>query len=437
MIASIEFRDHVHDGWKEDSLSVIERVQVSSELDAWLRETRRYLHMNPELSLEESNTSRLVSGHLKELGVRHRTGIGGDGRPLMADRAALERAGLTLKPSTGGTGILGTIEGRNPGKTLLIRADMDALPIDEQNDTPYKSTKPGIMHACGHDAHTTILMGVAEVLNGLRDQFDGTIKLMFQPGEEGYAGALAMAHDGILDDPPVDAAIALHVNNEYRAGEVGVRSGPVAAGGDIVNITVESVGGHAAYPHTAVDSTLVAAHILVALQDIISREIDPFNSAVVTFGALNAGTANNIIPATAELKGTVRIFDPNVQDFIERRINEIATGIAESMRAKAHVSYLRWYPPLINNDELTGIVREAMIESLGAEHVHEAQPTFGGEDFAFIARQVPSCMFWLGVGNPDRDITYSMHHPRFDIDEDALAVGVRVMSEAALRYLTQ
>ncbi len=408
---------------------------MTAELDAWLRETRRYLHMNPELSLEENSTARLVSGHLKELGIKHRTHVGGDGRPLMSDPAKLEAAGLTLKATTGGTGLLGTINGRGPGKTLLIRADMDALPLEEQNDVPYKSTKPGVMHACGHDAHTTILMGVAEVLNGLRDQFDGTIKLMFQPGEEGFAGALAMAHDGILEDPQVDAALALHVDNQIEVGEVSVAGGPICASGDIVNITVRGVGGHAAYPHMAVDSTLVAAHILVALQDIVSREIDPFQSAVVTFGAIDAGTQSNIIPASAELRGTVRIFSPEVQDFVEKRINEIAKVVAESMRAEADVNYLRWYPSLLNDDALSELVHAAMVETVGADNVRETEPTFGGEDFAFIAQRVPTCMFRLGIANPGRGITYSMHHPRFDIDEDALAVGVRVMATAALRYL--
>ncbi len=418
-------------------MSVIEQVRVTAELDAWLRETRRYLHMNPELSLEESNTARLVSGHLKELGIEHRTRVGGDGRPLMVDPAKLEAAGLKLKATTGGTGVLGTIHGRKPGKTLLIRADMDALPLEELNETTYQSTKHGVMHACGHDAHTTILMGVAEVLNELRDQFDGTVKLMFQPGEEGFAGALAMAHDGILDNPNVDAALALHVDNQIEAGEVSVAGGPICASGDIVNITVRGVGGHAAYPHLASDSILVAAHILVALQDIVSREIDPFQSAVVTFGAIDSGTQGNIIPASAELRGTVRIFRPEVQDLVERRIGEIATGIARSMRAEAEVNYLRWYPPLINDDALSEIVRSAMIETVGDEKVRETEPTFGGEDFAFIAQRVPTCMFRLGIANPERGITYSMHHPRFDIDEDALAVGVRVMATAALRYLTQ
>ncbi len=416
-------------------MSVIDRIEITPELDSWLRETRRYIHMNPELSLDETNTARLVSGHLKELGIKHKTGVGGDGRPFLADPKVLEAAGFQLKPMTGGTGLLATIEGRAPGKTLLIRADMDALPIVEQNDTPYRSTKTGAMHACGHDAHTTVLMGVAEVLNGLRDQFDGTVKLMFQPGEEGSAGALAMIHDGILDDPPVDAALALHVDNEIPVGSIGVAAGTLMANGDVMRVVVHGVGGHAAFPHRAVDPVVVSAHILVALQEIVSREIDPFDSAVVTFGAINSGTQNNIIPASARLEGTVRTFKASVQDHIERRIGEIARGVAESMRAEADVSYLRWYPSLTNDETMSEIVREAATERLGADHVTTLEPTFGGEDFAFVSQKVPSCMFRLGVANAERGITYSVHHPRFDLDEDALAVGVEVMCAAALRYL--
>jgi len=416
-------------------LSVIDQIKITPELDAWLRETRRYLHMNPELSLDETNTARLVSGHLNELGIKHRTGVGGDGRPYIADPKTLEAAGFKLKPTTGGTGLLGTIQGRGPGKTLLIRADMDALPIMEQNETAYRSTKPGVMHACGHDAHTTILMGVAEVLNGLRDQFDGTIKLMFQPGEEGSAGALAMIHDRILENPTVDAALALHVDNELPVGQIGVASGTLMANGDVVKIVIRGVGGHAAYPHLAVDTIVVGAHVLVALQEIVSREIDPFQSAVVTIGALRSGDAGNVIPATAYLEGTVRTFSAEVQDHIERRIGEIASGVAGAMRAEAEVNYLRWYPSMSNDAALSDIVRLAAIEHLGADHVQSIEPSFGGEDFAFVSRKVPSCMFRLGVANPARGITYSMHHPRFDLDEDALAVGVEVMAAAALRYL--
>ena len=416
-------------------MSIAEKVRVSEELDQWLRETRRYLHMNPELSLQETNTARIVTGQLSELGIEHKTGVGGDGRSLYTPKEALELAGIKTGPVTGGTGVVGIIHGRKPGKTILLRADMDALPMDEQNDVEYKSTKPGAMHSCGHDVHTTVLMGVGEILNNMKDQFDGTVVLMFQPGEEGYGGAAAMINDGILDDPKVDAALALHVGVDGRAGQIQVNEGANNAASDGLEIFIEGIGGHAARPHVGVDSTLVAAQIVVALQSIVSRNVDPMESAVVTIGKLEAGTASNIIPHTAKLEGTVRTYDPGVRDHIEQRIKELVPGIAEGMGAKAKVAYLRGYPALINHPDMVSLVKEAGTEVLGSENVLPARPKMAGEDMAFIGERVPTCMFSLCVSDPDREIIYPPHHPRFDADEDALAVGVRVMATAALKYL--
>lgn len=416
-------------------MTIAEKIQVSDELDKWLRDTRRYLHMNPELSLQETNTSRVVAGQLSELGVEHRTGVGGDGRSLYTPKEALELAGIETGPVTGGTGVVGIIHGRGPGKTVLLRADMDALPMDEQNDVEYRSTRSGAMHACGHDVHTTVLMGVAEVLNNLRDQFDGTVVLMFQPGEEGYGGGAAMVNDGVLDDPKVDAALALHVGVDGRAGQISVNAGANTAAADMLEIQVEGVGGHAARPHVGVDTTLVAAQIVVALQSIVSRNVDPAESAVLTIGKLHAGTAPNIIPASAVIEGTVRTYNPEVRDLIERRIKEVVAGVASSMGAQARVAYLRGYPAMFNDPEMVDIVRDAGTEVLGEENVLQAAPKMAGEDMAFVAERVPTCMFGLGVSDPDREIIYPPHHPRFDADEDALAVGVRVMATAALKYL--
>ncbi len=416
-------------------MSIAEKIQVSDELDKWLRETRRYLHMNPELSLQETNTARVVAGQLSELGIEHKTGVGGDGRSLYTPKEALELAGIKTGPVTGGTGVVGIIRGRGPGKTILLRADMDALPMDEQNDVDYKSTKPGAMHSCGHDVHTTVLMGVAEILNNMKDQFDGTVVLMFQPGEEGYGGAAAMINDGILDDYKVDAALALHVGVDTRAGQISVNEAANNAASDGLEILIEGIGGHAARPHAGVDSTLVAAQVVVALQSIVSRNVDPMDSAVVTIGKLHAGTASNIIPHTAKLEGTVRTYDPDVRDHIEKRVKELVTGIAQSMGASAEVAYLRGYPPLINNSDMVSLVKDAGAEVLGAENVFPSRPKMAGEDMAFVAERVPTCMFSLGVSDPEREIIYPPHHPRFDADEDALAVGVRVMATAALKYL--
>jgi amidohydrolase len=413
-----------------------ELVHVTPELDAWLRETRRYLHMHPELSLQETNTARLVAAQLRELGIEHRTGLGGDGRSLFMSPEALRAAGIQPGPPTGGNGILALIRGgRGPGRTVLLRADMDALQIEKQNDVPYRSTRPGAMHACGHDAHTTILLGVAELLHHLRDRFAGTVKLMFQPAEEGPGGAAAMVADGILDDPPVDAAFALHVDSTRRAGEVAISPGPATAAADTFRIVVHGVGGHAAKPQTAVDPIVVAAQIVVALQTLVSREIDPFEPAVVTVGKLQAGTATNIIPDHAVIEGTVRTYAPAVRDHLERRIVELASGLAQAMRARAEAVYLRGYPAMRNDPELSALARQVAVELLGPDRVFDREPIMAGEDFAFVAERVPVCMIGLGVANPERGIVYPPHHPRFDLDEDALAVGVRLMAAIALRYL--
>ncbi|RIK45207.1 MAG: amidohydrolase [Chloroflexi bacterium] len=419
-------------------MSLAERVVVSPELDAWLRETRRMIHVQPETMLEEFQTSALVQKQLTELGVTFRSGVGGDGRPLYLSVEQLMRAGITPGPTTGGTGVLGEIRGTRTGaggKCVLLRADMDALPMEEDNDVPYRSRVAGKMHACGHDAHTTILMGVAEVLMANRDRFDGTVKLMFQPGEEGAGGAAAMINDGILEDPAVDAAFALHVSPGARAGQMTVTEGPTAAAADFFEIVVTGRGGHAAMPHTAVDSTLVAAHIMIALQALVSRETNPFDSAVVTVGKLQAGTATNIIPHTASLSGTVRTFDEAVRGTIERRMAELASGIAAGFGASAETVYLRGYPAMHCHPEAVQLAREVAVELLGADNVWDAPPMMAGEDMAFVTARVPGCMLGLGVANPDRGIIYPPHHPRFDLDEDALAVGVRVMSGIALRFL--
>jgi amidohydrolase len=419
-------------------LSLATRLEIPADLDAWLRETRRMIHMRPELMCEEHETSELVQKHLTELGVAFRKGVGGDGRPLYMDPEAIRRAGIRTFPTTGGTGVLGEIRGTRgtgPGKCVLLRADMDALPIDEANDVPYKSQKPGTMHACGHDVHTTVLLGVAEVLSGMTDLFDGTVKLMFQPGEEGAGGAVAMIEDGILENPPVDAAFALHVTSELTPGHVSLGAGPHAAAADTFEIHVTGKGGHAAFPHTTVDTTLVAAQIVVALQTLVARELDPIETAVVTVGTLHAGTVNNVIPQTATLTGTVRTYTPAVRDMLQSRITEMAATIAQSYRATAETVYLRGYPPMVNDPAMTAFAQSVAEELLGPDNVHHARPIMAGEDLAYVLERVPGCMLSLGTGNPARGLIYPPHHPRFDADEDALAVGVRVLAGIALRYL--
>ena len=415
-----------------------EKITVTPELDAWLRETRRMIHVNPELLCEEVATSELVQKHLTEVGVSFRKGVGGDGRPLYMDPELIKRAGIKTFPTTGGTGVLAEIRGTRgagPGKCVLLRADMDALPMDEINDVEYKSRNPGKMHACGHDCHTTVLMGVAEVLQGMTHLFDGTVKLMFQPGEEGAGGAVAMIHDGILDDPPVDAAFALHVSPAHPAGHGSTGPGPHAPAADTTEITVTRKGGRAAFPHTTIDSTYVAAQILVALQSIVSREVDPIDTAVLTISTLHAGTAGNVIPQTAQMTGTVRTYQPAIRDQIQQRMSEMIPAIAAAYRAEAELIYLRGYPAMVNDPAMTQLAFDTCEELLGPDNVHHSAPIMAGEDFAYVLERVPGCMISLGVRNEEKGMIYPPHHPRFDADEDALAVGVRILSAIALRYL--
>ena len=419
-------------------MSLISLVEVSPEMDRWLRETRQLIHVNPELMFEERDTSDLVQRHLTEIGVSFDNGVGGDGRSLFMSADDLKRAGIEPGPPTGGTGVLATITGTRgdgPGKTVLLRADMDALPLDEENEVEYKSRNPGKMHACGHDLHTTVLMGVAEILERNKERFDGTAKLMFQPGEEGGGGALAMIEDGILDDPPVDAAYALHVGVGEPAGQVSMCHGPRSAAADFFEIRIHGKGGHGAYPQAAVDSVLVAAQIVVALQEIVSREIAAMDQAVLSVTTIHSGTATNIIPERATIGGTVRTYDEAVRSHIQQRMEEIASGVAGAFRADAETIYLRGYPAMHNDKSTVELARAVCREILGDDNVHEAEPIMAGEDMAYVSAKVPTCMYSLGVRNEARGIVFPPHHPRFDADEDAIAVGVETMAAIALRYL--
>lgn len=371
---------------------------------------RRAIHQQPELAYQEHKTAALVAGRLRALGLDTQTGIGE-------------------------TGVVGLVQGAQPGKTVLLRADMDALPIEERTDVPYASRNPGVMHACGHDGHTAMLLGAARLLAERRESIRGQVKLMFQPAEEGGAGALKMIEGGLLENPTVDAAFALHVSPQYRTGHVGVTAGPAWASTDRFTILVTGRGGHAARPHLAVDPIVIAAQIVTALQTLVSREIEPSEAAVVTVGSLEAGTTFNVIPDTARILGTVRTYSDEVQGQLEQRIGALAGGIARAMRGSAETEYARGYPPLINHERGAEIVRAAVGEVLGSEHVQTDAPQMVGEDFAFVLQRVPGAMFRLGVRHPSWQHVYSTHSSSFDLDEEALPVGAAVMAATALRFL--
>jgi amidohydrolase len=377
---------------------------------------RRYLHQHPELAFQEENTARYVAARLAELGIPHQTGIAK-------------------------TGVVGLIEGsagpRGGGKTVLLRADMDALPIAEENDVPYRSQTAGVMHACGHDAHTAILLGVARLLHERRGDFAGTVKLLFQPAEEvPPGGAKPMIEAGVLEHPRVDAAFGVHLAQDIPAGSIGVCAGPMTAAPDSINIRVRGLGGHAAGPHRCVDPIVVAAQIIVALQTLVSREVNPLRQAVVTIGNLHAGAVRNIIPEEAIMEGTVRTFDEEVRQTLARRIPELARGIAAAMRAEAEATFEFGYPTLVNDHAMTDLVRGVVRDLLGPDKLLEREPSMVGEDMAYFLQRVPGCFFMVGTSNAARGLIHGHHHPRFDIDDEAaLPVGVATLATVALRYL--
>jgi len=377
---------------------------------------RRHLHENPELGFQEVKTAEFVRQRLESLGVEDiRTGIN----------------------KTGVTGLVrGSAEG--PGRNVLVRADMDALPILEENEVDYKSQNDGVMHACGHDAHTSILLGLARVLTDRKDEFSGTVKLLFQPAEElPPGGAKGMIAEGVLNDPPIEAVFGLHMSQGDPVGTISVGAGPVMAAADAFTIVVQGKGGHAAYPSENIDPVVIGSQIVVALQSLVSRETDPMESAVLSTCVFNAGDAFNVIPDTAELGGTVRTFKPEVRDHMEKRIGEVARGIAEAMQGSATVTYTRGYPATVNDEAMTDLAREAAVEVVGEENVLELKPKMGGEDFSYFLEQKPGSYFFVGSNNEERGLVWGHHHPKFDIDEESLGAGLATMATSVLKYMTR
>lgn len=374
---------------------------------------RRHLHEHPELAFEEYETSKFVAERLASLGVDD------------------------LKTGVGGTGVTGLIRGgKGDGKVVMVRADMDALPILEENDVEYKSTKPGVMHACGHDAHTAMLLGLTRLLMDVRSEFAGTVKVLFQPAEEvPPGGAIGMIEDGALENPRVDAVLGLHVSSETQAGKIGMRSGSGSASSDRFRITVQGKGGHAASPHEAVDPVVIGSQIVLAFQTLVSRETNPIDSAVISTTAFIAGEAFNVIPDTAELRGTVRTLDQDVREHLEKRLTEIATGIGKAGGADVVVDYIRGYPGIVNDPDMTDLVRNAAIASVGEENVIESPVSMGGEDFSYFSLERPGCFFNVGTRNEERGIVWGHHHPRFDVEEEGMSAGIATMGNAVLAYL--
>lgn len=372
----------------------------ASEVTERVIELRREIHRYPELGFEETRTQELVERELDALGIEHR-------------RAAK-------------TGIVGIIRGAKPGRVAALRADMDALPITEKSGEPFSSEVPGKMHACGHDAHTAILIGAARMLQGMRDDLHGTVVLIFQPAEEGPGGAEPMIAEGVLDDPKVDAIAMLHVDVRLAPGEIGITPGPVNASADEIHITVEGRGGHGAYPHMAADTIPASAAMILALQNIAARETDPLKSVVVTIGTIDGGYRNNVIADEVKMTGTFRAHDPQIRNELEARARRILDGVAAAYGVRADLQVLYGYPPVVNHETLAENFARFMVAQPGVR-VERPAPTMGAEDFAYFAQHVPGVQVRLGVRSEAAGSTHSGHSPQFRIDEAALATGIQTL----------
>lgn len=375
---------------------------------------RRHLHKNPELSFKEFQTQQFVWGRLDEIGI-------------------------TNKVKIAETGIVAMIEGKNPSaKIIALRADMDALPIQETNKTDYVSQNAGVMHACGHDVHTSSLLGVASVLQQFKNEFSGTVKLLFQPGEEKLpGGASMMIKEGVLKNPSVSGILGQHVMPLIETGKVGFRSGVYMASTDEIYVTIKGKGGHGAIPHQNIDPVLIASHIIVALQQIVSRNANPIMPSVLSFGKVVANGATNVIPDSVYLEGTFRTLDERWRNDAHAKMIKMAEAIAEGMGGKCEFKIVRGYPALVNNPELTASARKNAVDYLGEENVLDLDIWMAAEDFAFYSQETNACFYRLGTRNEAKGITSSVHTSTFDIDENALKTGVGLMTYLALCELKQ
>jgi amidohydrolase len=384
---------------------MLQKIKTLAKQNATLLiELRHHLHAHPELSFKEFETSQFIAGKLSEWNINYK---------IMAE-----------------TGLVALIEGKNPSKRIIaLRADMDALPILEENNVEYKSQNNGVMHACGHDVHTTCLLGAAKILNELKDEWEGSVKLIFQPGEEkNPGGASLMIKEGVLENPRPEAIAALHVHPGLPVGKLSFRSGLVMASADEIYITVKGKGGHAAAPHVTTDTILVAAQIVISLQQIISRNRDPLTPSVLSICSFQGGNSTNVIPAEVKLMGTFRAMDETWRYKAHELIKKQTLEIAHALNAEADVHIDVGYPAVYNNADATANAAKLAKEFLGNENVEETEIRMGAEDFGFYAQQIPACFFRLGVRNEKKNIVHQVHTPNFNIDEAALETGAGIMA---------
>ncbi|MED1951090.1 M20 family metallopeptidase [Brevibacillus centrosporus] len=381
--------------------------QIKQQVIEW----RRYLHQHPELSFHEEKTAQFIYDILSTF-----------------DNLELSRP---TKNS-----VMARLIGSQPGKVLAMRADIDALAITEENTFDFISTNPGVMHACGHDGHTSMLLGTAKILSGMKDKIKGEVRFFFQHAEEIYpGGAEEMVQAGVMDG--VDLVIGTHLWSTMEYGTIGICPGPMMAAPDTFWINVYGKGGHAALPHQTIDSIAIASQVVTNLQHIVSRTTDPLDNLVLSVTKFVGGTTHNVIPGAVEICGTVRSFDKELRETVPKLMERVIKGITEAHGATYEFTYEFGYRPVINDAEVTQLMEDVVVEALGAEWVDHMRPTMGGEDFSAFQQKAPGCFFYVGAGNKEKGITYPHHHPRFTIDEDALAVGVKMFVHAARKIVME
>lgn len=378
---------------------------VKDEVIAW----RRHFHQNPELSFHEQKTAQFIYETLESFG------------------------NLELSRPTQNS-VMARLIGSQPGKVLAIRADIDALPIQEENDFEFASKNPGVMHACGHDGHTAMLLGTAKILSGMKDQIKGEIRFIFQHAEELFpGGAEELVQAGVMDG--VDFVIGTHLWSPLEYGKVGVVYGPMMAAPDTFYITIKGKGGHAALPHQTIDSIAVGAQVVTNLQHIVSRNTDPLDNLVISVSQFVGGTTHNVIPGTVEICGTVRTFDQKLRESVPGLMERVVKGITEAHGASYEFKYDFGYRPVVNDEAVTRVIEETVLEIFGEEALDMMRPNMGGEDFSAYQQKAPGTFFYVGAGNKEKGIVYPHHHPRFTIDEDALEIGVKMFVHAAFKLL--
>jgi amidohydrolase len=389
---------------------MIDYLKEAQELFEYTRDLRRDFHRHPELGFQEVRTAGVVARELTDLGLEVSTGVGK-------------------------TGVVATLEGGSPGPVLLARFDMDALPIQEETGAEYASQNPGVMHACGHDGHTAVGLTVARILEAHKIDLNGTVKFVFQPAEEGLGGAEAMVADGVLDNPTPEKSLSLHLWNDKPLGWIGVTPGPAMSASDRFSVEIRGRGGHGAAPHLGIDPVVAGAQVISAIQNVVSRNVPPLESAVVTVTRMTGGEAFNVIPEMVELRGTIRSFKPEVRQLVLERFQEIVVGVSEAMGCQAEIELRKITPATVNDREMSGRVREVAGRILPEADLDTEERTMGSEDMAYMMDEIPGCYFFVGSANPEQGLDAAHHHPKFDFDEQALPRAAALMTASVVEFL--